>query len=311
MEIVRPLSPRKDIRAVRRLTRLLREHDFAVVHTHTTKGGLVGRLAALFAGTPVTIHTLHNFAFGPDTRRVFVWLNLAVEWLLGRMTTHTVAVSEGLGSMLRRYGIAAEPNLSVIHNGVPDVSPSPRAEAPREPVIVYHGRLAPAKGLETLLSAVSRLHKQGMTFDLRVFGEGEYENELRRLAVDMDLDEGIFRGFTEDVAGALADADVCVQPSDREGLSIALIEALRAERCAVTSDIEPNLEVIGSGGGALTFKRGDVDDLSKVLSAALLNSRLRRDIAVRGRSRYVDEFSEQMMNRRYLSVYRSLVPVVL
>jgi glycosyltransferase involved in cell wall biosynthesis len=117
----------------------------------------------------------------------------------------------------------------------------------------------------------------------------------------------VFRGFAPDVPSVLAEADVCVQPSLREGMSIALIETMRAGRCVVASDIPANLEALGVPPAGLTFRAGDAEDLSRALTEALSNTTRRQDLALAARARYELVFNERRMLTEYADLYAKLV----
>lgn len=305
--IERRIAPLRDARATMRLARLIRRERFDVVHTHTSKGGVIGRLAALSARTPVRVHTIHNFAFGESTVWPLRMLNLGIERMLGRATTAVTTVSEALGEQCSSSRIATG-RVTVIPNGVPDRRVEPRRGTRGRLRIVYHGRIATGKGIEELLAACATLRAEGFEFELALFGAGESQGALQSLAQEQGIDADVFKGFTVEIETVLRGADICVQPSHREGMSIALLEAMRAGRCVIASDIAPNLEVLGQPPAAVVFRCGSVEGLTESLRTALRSESVRRKTAVEARRRFEEHYRTETMNMRYLELYERLSP---
>jgi glycosyltransferase involved in cell wall biosynthesis len=175
------------------------------------------------------------------------------------------------------------------------------------PIVVCHGRLAPGKGVETLLAAAATVASTHGAIDLRLYGDGEMKEELMAAAEEFGWPTTIFRGFAPDIPSVLAEADICVQPSLREGMSIALIETMRAGRCVVASDIPANLEALGVPPVGFIFRAGDVADLSRALTEGLANAAQRQHLAMVARARYERLFDESRMLREYADLYATLV----
>jgi glycosyltransferase involved in cell wall biosynthesis/GNAT superfamily N-acetyltransferase len=302
LPIDRAIAPVRDAVAVARYASLMRTYRYDLVHTHTSKGGVIGRLAAALARVPCRIHTVHNFAFSADSSPLAVFLNRVVEYLLARVTTSMTTVSHAILDQCATWRLRPRDAVICIPNGIPDVEPL--AVIDKHPMlVVYHGRLAEGKGLQHLLLACRNIVSSGMPMELAIFGSGELAPDLERLATRFEFQTDIFRGFVDDLPTALAQADVCVQPSLREGMSVALLEAMRARRCIVASDIPANMEVLGSPAVGLTFAAGDPEALERTLRSAISDPDLRAKCSNSARRRFVAQFVDVDMVRGYRDLY--------
>ena len=306
VEIVRSPNLLKDVRATYGLIRHLRTEKYDIVHTHTSKGGVVGRVAAWVARVPVRVHTIHNFAWGDESSNFLRLSNVVLEWGLARLTTHLTVVSNVLYEKVVASRIARPSKVACIVNGVPDsrylggVAIEPQS-------ILFHGRLAAGKGIEDLIAAIERLKPSFPNLSLRLVGEGELRPWLAERLPSLGFGAGSLPGFVEDVDKLLMQADICVQPSYREGLSIALLESLRNGCCIVASDISANVEVLqGSPGGpdaGILFPVGNVAALADALVELLKDEARRASLRARARRRYESTYTEVEMQRKYLELY--------
>jgi glycosyltransferase involved in cell wall biosynthesis len=232
----------------RRLARIVHGRRPDLVHLHSSKAGLAGRLA--LRGRPPTVfqpHAWSFFALDGAARRVAVaWERFAARW-----TSAVVCVSEAEREVGVRAGIRA--NWRVIPNGVDldafgVVSDEERLAARNEldldprPVIVCIGRLSRQKGQDVLLDAWPRLRREAGA-QLVLVGGGPEEERLRRRAEDVR-----FAGPTADVRRWLAAADLVVAPSRWEALSYVVLEAVASGRPVVATDVPGMRELLGEGG---------------------------------------------------------------
>ncbi|MGH7804946.1 MAG: glycosyltransferase, partial [Candidatus Binatia bacterium] len=235
-ELVRTTTPFADVRCLARLVRLFRSRRYDVVHTHSTKAGLLGRLAARAVGAPVVIHTFHGFPFvidGSLRSRVFV----QVERLAGAVTDASICVAEALRREVESWRIPRRQKLVTIYSGI-DLGACRSRREPSEvrralgidpgvPVVGTVGHLRDAKSQEHLLEAAAILRREHPRLQLLVVGEGERRPFLVRRIRELAL-EGTARllGERNDVADLLGVFDVFAMCSLWEGVGRALTEAM-------------------------------------------------------------------------------------
>jgi glycosyltransferase involved in cell wall biosynthesis len=281
--IWRDIRPVRDLRGLLKLWSYLRAHHYDIVHTHTSKAGFTGRIAARLAGVPVVLHTLHGFAFHEETSwRKTVFYSL-LERIAGWFCDAIVTVSHYHRDWALRLHIASHRKLRAIPNGIGDerVFSNDAPETFRQRigvgqecfVVVTHGRLAADKGLEYLLAAVPRvIRRMNRPLKFVVVGDGPLRPDLLALCVQLGVsDSVVFDGFRSDVGNILAGADVIVLPTLREGLSISLLEAMAAGKAIIATNIGSNLEATVQGECALIVPTKDTDALADAIERLSLD----------------------------------------
>ncbi len=315
--IARRLNPLHDALAILRLYRHLRNHKYDIVHTHTSKAGVVGRVSARLARVPIVVHTMHGFAYHGGTPLPLKVAASVAEYIATKACDAIVTVGEYQARSLLETRVAPISKVHSIPNGVPD--PFKQKAKGHNAVragfglpetaflIVCHGRLAPLKGVEILLQSLSDIGREGYEISCLIVGEGPLREALEARAKDLGLspNAAIFTGFRDDIADILAAADLAVLPSLREGLSIALLEALSAGVPTVATQIPGNVEV-SEGGAAVLVPPGSPEALTGAIRDLMTSPRLRASLGRSGRARYAAKYSERTMVEGYLSLYESL-----
>ena len=274
---IRPLS---DARVVAALVRLIREFRPTIVHTHTAKAGVVGRVAALWAGVPILVHTFHGHVlrgyFGTAKTAVY----RAIERALALQTDRLIAVSEGVKKDLVEMKIAPAAKFQVIPLGLELERLSgelPRGALRREsnvaddaPLIGAVGRLVPIKALEDFLEAARRVVAARPAARFAIVGDGELRSALEAKAVALGLREKVFfHGWKKDMAEVLGDLDLVVNSSLNEGTPVALIEALAAGRPVVATRVGGTPDLLGDSERGLLAPPRDPEALAGAIEDSL------------------------------------------
>jgi glycosyltransferase involved in cell wall biosynthesis len=317
--IRRPVRPCFDLRGTMLLARELRQRSYDLVHTHTSKAGFVGRLAAHLAGIRNVVHTVHGFAFHEASCWATIRTYSSLERLAARWCDHIVTVSEFHRTWALQLGICHPSKITAIPNGIGEVgtgSARPAREVRAElgvpadaAIFLALGRLEKGKGLESLVRAVAQLRQRSPTpFVLAIAGDGAERSRLERLVTQLNLAADIrLLGFRDDVADLLAACDVIVLPSIREGMSISLLEAMSAAKPMIVSTIGSNREATMNGECAVLVSPNSVGGLSTAMADLLRSPSRGAAMAVRARARYVQCYTERRMTDSYLRVYEQVV----
>jgi glycosyltransferase involved in cell wall biosynthesis len=314
--IRRPIRPLWDLRGLIRLTRFLRSSRPDIVHTHTSKSGFIGRLAAHRAGVPVVMHTVHGFAFHEFSARRTELVYVALERRAARWCDRIITVSEHHRRVALDRGIGTPDQVIAIPNGL-----APDRCLPRNPptairaalgvgdsdfLLLGVGRLAEQKGFGYLLEALADLRDPAVRLILA--GTGPLEERLRRRAEELGLSERVrLLGFRDDIGDLLAACDLVTLPSLYEGLSIALLEAMAAARPVLTTAIPSNIEVTKNGEGAYLVAAHDAAALRDGIAALKVDPGLRAELARRGKAIFDADYTQDRMLAAYLAEYRSLL----
>ncbi|MGO4599397.1 glycosyltransferase family 4 protein [Terrabacter sp. 2RAF25] len=317
--IRRSIHPVRDLRGLLGLISLLRRHKYDMVHTHTSKAGIIGRVAARVAGVPFILHTMHGLAFHERSPK---WQVLAVgvaERFGAAFCDLVVSVSHSHGDLALRLRLVPEGKLVVIPNGIREALPvQPSAvnsvrkelsEGGMRTILLCHGRLATQKGIEYLLDALALLQSEGaLPRDVRlaVAGEGPLGQDLKVRAEQLGLCDSVwFLGFRTDIDALLDASDVVVLPSLREGLSIALMEAMARGCLVAVSDIPNNAELIKHGRNGLVYATADVRALARALKPLIDDPAAFGSLARQAKADVESTHSLRAMQEAYVDVYAS------
>jgi len=280
-ELVRDPHPLKDGLAILRLYALMRRGRFHIVHTHSTKAGLLGRIAARLARVPIAVHTphghpLHDF-LSPMWSEVLKW----VERWLSRWTHRIICLTEVERDDLLRFRIGTEDRLEVIHSGVDidrfrqaRITPATTRQAlglpPEGPLVGCVARLVQVKGINFLLEALPLVRAVIPHASAVLVGDGPFRAELERHASVLGVDGAVtFLGLRRDVAEIMPLFDVFVLPSLNEGMGRVAVEALATGRPVIGSRIDGLQRVIIDEETGLLVPPADPGALAKAIIRCL------------------------------------------
>jgi glycosyltransferase involved in cell wall biosynthesis len=315
--IRRKIRPLWDLAGLVRLWDFLRREHYAIVHTHTSKGGFVGRLAARLAGVPVIVHTAHGFAFHERSQP---WARLfysTLERIASRWCDRIISVSEFHRRWALELGICRPPKILAIPNGIaalasPGVVPADLREElgvrEDELLILSMARLAPDKGLEYLIEAAALLLRTERRFRIAIAGDGEVRAQLEELAFNLGVSDRVrLLGFREDVSDLLAACDLVVLPSLREGLSIALLEAMAAGKPIVATSIGSHRELASQAEIAQLVPPADAPALCEAILRLTRNPALMARFGAKAQVLFKSQYTEERMLNTYKQLYFDLL----
>ena len=313
----REVGPR-DAAALVRLWRLMRAQQPAIVHTHTSKAGFIGRLAARLAGVPVVIHQPHGHIFygyyGPRRTAFYV----ALERLTARWTDRIVTLTErGIDEHLAR-GIGERAQYRAVPSGVPTAEL--RAAAPtrgvararlRLPddafVVVGLGRFVPVKGFDVLITALPTLAAAVPSTCVLLVGDGPERVALEAQAGRLGVRDRLrFTGVTPDIAVCLAAADVLAAPSRNEGMGRALVEGMALGLPVVGSEVGGIPAVIADGETGWLVPPGDAAALAEALVELGRDAALCAKLGAAAAAR-AEAFSSRVAHAAMRAIYDELM----
>jgi glycosyltransferase involved in cell wall biosynthesis len=315
--LTREVSPAKDLRALWQVFRLIKRERVTLVHTHTSKAGFLGRLAAWLARVPVVVHTPHGHVFygyyGRRLTALFVGLERLAAWLTDRIV---VLTERGIEEHLAR-GIGRREQFRVIPSGVDlelirlsarsyEMARSQLGVDSETHLIVGLGRLEPVKGFQLLVKALPAILSGVPSARLLLVGEGSLRpalvNDARALGV---ADRLTFVGAQPEGAHFLAAADLVVVPSLNEGMGRVLVEAMALGRPVVATRVGGIPAVVVDGETGRLVAPDDPAALARAVNELLKDPGLRQRMGEAGRRR-AEQFSLTVMESRLLDLYRGL-----
>jgi glycosyltransferase involved in cell wall biosynthesis len=321
----RSILPGKDARTYRRLVGLLRELQPDVVHTHSSKAGIIGRWAARAAGsggpggTPKIIHTIHGLAFTASTHPSANALYKLLERRTAPITAKIVCVADAMRDQSLAAGVGRREQYVTVYSGMETASflspPVGRDEVRRqlglsdEQIAVGTiARLFELKGHDDLLDLAPRLCGNYPNLRFLWVGDGFLRAQFERRIEEMGLtDRFILTGLVPPARiPELAEAmDIVVHPSRREGLARALPQGSLAGKPVVTYDIDGAKEGVLDGRTGFVVPPFDQQRLAEALEKLLDNAPLRREMGFAGREFALGRFGADAMVEALEAVYRS------
>jgi glycosyltransferase involved in cell wall biosynthesis len=318
-ELVRPVHPWKDFIALGRLEKLLREQKPGIVHTHSGKAGILGRLAARRAGVPIIIHHIHGPSFGSFQGPLANLVFTAAEKRAARVTDHFFCSA---GAMARLYLAAGIGRTDMYTRIFSSFKLDPFLNAANDPalrrqlglaethfVIGKVGRLFKLKGHADLVSAFAKILPQVPHARLLLVGDGslrgEIENQVRALGLGGKV---VFTGLVPpgEVARYVGIMDCLAHLSYREALSRALPQALAAGKPVIAYDFDGADEICLENETGFLVRTGDIDTAADRLLRLARDPALRDKLGRHGRNFVAQNFSiEKMVDDQY-NIYLKL-----
>ncbi len=317
--LVRRLSFKNDLLAFISIYRLIKRIKPHIVHTHTSKAGLLGRLAAFLARVPVIIHTPHGHVFhsyyGSFMTRIFV----IAERALSHMTDKIAALTDRERDEHLEQGVASIEKYTIIHSGVMlqqimnmniDIETGKKEFGipQNSNVIGVVGRLVPIKGHKYLVSAAKRIIKE---FDNTVFvfvGDGYLETRLEKQAEALGVRKNIiFAGWRKDVIEVLDLFDILVLPSLNEGMGKVLIEGMALGKPIVASRVGGIIDLVKNGDNGILVSPRDSDALGEAILTLIRNKKLAQRLGEYGKANISPEYDTFVMVRQIEEMYENML----
>ncbi|MFI5349710.1 MAG: glycosyltransferase family 4 protein [Elusimicrobiota bacterium] len=313
--LVREVSPLRDILAALELWKIFQAERPQIVHTHSSKAGILGRIAAAMAGVPIIVHTYHGFGFHDRQNPIVKSVYVILERFCALFTTQLIYVSRSNAEYAERHGLG--PGV-IIRSGVRLSDFPAQVDAAKlkmsagigmhKPVVVSIGNLKPQKNAIDFVAAAAKVSAKFPDARFVFIGDGPQRRALEAKAFSLGLD-GIlmFLGWRRDGAQWLAASDVFAMTSLWEGLPRALVEALRTGLPAVCYATDGVVDVLRDGENGFVVPAGNVDALADRIARLLEDADLRRRLGAAAASSIGPEFDIGFMVRAQESLYESLL----
>jgi len=316
--LARSINPLNDLLAFFELRGMIRSQAPAIVHTHSSKAGILGRLAARSAGVPVIVHTFHGFGFHerqhPLKKRFFILL----ERFCALFSDALIFVSDANLEYARDYGLCEAADCSIIRSGIPlgnYPARQDRAAKRRELgvpgdalLIVSIANMKPQKNPAHFIAAAKRLIGTGRNAVFMLVGGGEGLEAARAGAKEAGLEQRLlFPGWRGDSAGILAAADIFALTSLWEGLPRSLVEAMRTGLPSICYKTDGVADLLYDGVNGYAVEPGNIDAFCLRLGELIDEPARRAEMAKAAADTDLAEFDIDHMVRQQEELYSELL----
>ena len=309
----RSVSVIKDLLAFTGLIREIKRFNPDVIHTHTAKAGVLGRIAGLIARPSAQrVHTYHGHLlhgyFGAGKTRVVILIEKILSWISHGL----ISIGTNVMKDLLKVGIGRPDKFHVIFPGLQDLDVIPKAQArkelglhPAKLYVVFVGRLTQIKRPDRLVEIATELKKDLPNAHLLVAGAGELFNVTKSEAESQELPM-TFYGWRNDIARILCASDIAVLCSDNEGIPLTLIQAAQAGLPIVSTDVGSVSDIVKHGISGTLAGRSSAE-LAQGLKVLIQDLSLRDSYGLAGKTRANKYFSSQSMVAAHEQLYRDLL----
>ena len=323
-QMVRRVSIARDILATLRLYFLIRNKGIDIIHTHTSKAGALGRMAAFLAKVPAIVHSPHGNIFEPKGNIPGVSDNpaaraffLFIERLLAKFTDKIIALSDNERRQYIALKIAQPDKFVTIYDGI-DYEKFLRGTTNLkkedfgfhgdDPVIGCIGRLDPEKGQVYLIQSAEALLKECPRLKFLIVGEGSCRSQLEAYAAELGIRDALrFLGLRKDVSQLLSVMDIFVLPSLYEGLGIAVLEAMARSLPVIASRVGGVPEIIDDGVTGILVAPEDSRAIAEAVRLLLGNREKAHTLGVNACERVNKNFGINLMVEKIEKLYNTLL----
>ncbi|MCP4837092.1 MAG: glycosyltransferase family 4 protein [Phycisphaera sp.] len=319
--LCRELAPRRDFTCRRDLAKVIRRWRPDVVHTHSSKAGILGRAAAWAAQVPAVVHTIHGLPFHPYQGSIRNRIYIQAERWAARRCHAIVTVADAMRDQALAVGIGRPNQYSTIRSGM-RVEPyleheesttdaRTRLGLPKDAFIVGTiARLAELKGHDDLLDGLGPLLQKDHKMHLLWVGDGYWAERLRRRTEELGLASQVhFSGLVDpgDIPSWIRTMDVVAHPSYREGLPRAVVQGMLSGRPVISYALDGAPEVCIDDVTGILVQPGDLVGLRTAVGRLREDSTLRHRLGDEGRRRCRTAFDWRTMVHELQSLYENLL----
>lgn len=303
------------------LYRIFKREKFDIVHTHTSKAGALGRLAAKLAGVKKTIYFSHGHIFYGYFSKFFSKIIILVERFLSLFTTKFIVLTELEKRDMIAYKVSGPEKIEIVNSGLElDIYKTVVMNAAQkkaqlgiekeELVVGMIGRLEPIKDPGCLVEAAQLIIEQCANLRFLIIGEGSLRQGLEKRCKELGIfHKFIFLGWREDVPEIIPVLDLLVLPSLNEAVGRVIVEAGACGVPTVATNVGGVPLVVQGNLTGMLFSAKDRQALAKAVIELLRNDQKRREMGTQAMQWVSDKFSAEVMVKRISDIYEGLINV--
>lgn len=299
-----------DFSWMKKLNRCIEDFHADILFTHGFNGAIMAMLEKVLCKTKAEIVLTYHGAYHAPTKskKLIEPIYNALTHLIYRKTAKiTICVADYSRKYLISKGVPQN-KLVTVHNGIPDITLNETSISMFHDVvnIITASRIDKVKGLPYMMDAVEMLKKEKLPFHYYMIGEGPELHNMKQLCKDKQLEDVIsFEGYQDNVPEWLDCADIFALPSLYEYHSIAVLEAMRAGKAIVATNVGGNGESIDNMVHGLLIEAENAMELAAALKKLITDKDMRQKLSHAARERFEHEFTEEAMKKNIIKVLKS------
>lgn len=303
--LTRSINLFNDFLAVKQCISLINIIKPDIIHTHSSKAGVVARIAGWMCKVP-TVFTAHGWGFTHGTPKLRRKIALVSEKLLAPLTAKIICVSESDRQLALKFAVGTQQSLVTIYNGVSDIRMSIADASAQPPRLIMVARFNEQKDQSTLLKSIAKL--KNLDFHVDFVGSGISMEECKALAQSLEITNKVyFLGDRTDVPNLLAQSQIFILSTHYEGFPISILEAMRAGLPVVATSVNGIPEQVERDKTGLLVPHEDVETLANALSKLIDSPQMRQQMGEAGRQKFVQEFIVERMVTEVQAVYEEIL----
>jgi glycosyltransferase involved in cell wall biosynthesis len=317
-DLVRQINPLKDIKALYSIYKIIKKEKPLIVHTHSSKAGILGRFAAKLCKIKNIVHTIHGFGFN-DTQNFFKKnLYIFLERVCAKFSKVLIPVSTENIKKGLKYKIAVKEKYRYIKLGI-DIDnfknfkgiPSLKQDLnllSSDILITTIGPFKPQKNLPDFIRIANNISKKHKNFKFVIVGDGILRQSFEKMIKEFGIEKNIFLlGWRRDISNILNSSDLFVMTSLWEGLPISTIEALSCGLVAVVNDVDGQREIIKDGINGFLIKPYDIKSMEEKILMLCNDKELKNKLSQSATKSIDETFSIDYMIKEHEKLYISLL----
>jgi glycosyltransferase involved in cell wall biosynthesis len=303
--LARNINLCQDLLSINKCTLLINKIKPDIIHAHSSKAGVVARIAGWTCNVPV-VFTAHGWGFSPGTPKARRLVALIAEKILSIITDKIICVSESDRQLSLNFGVSNKNILVTIHNGINNIPVTIANPAQQPPRLIMVARFNEQKDQTTLLKAIAQLANHSIHIDL--VGSGSSLEACKELAQSLGIaDQVSFLGDRTDVPSFLAQSQIFILSTHYEGLPISILEAMRAGLPIIATSVNGIPEEVVHGKTGLLVPRQDVQALADALDTLIQSPETRQRMGEAGRQKFLQEFTVERMINETKTIYEQVL----
>lgn len=332
----RSLNIFHDISSYFTLRKIIKEFRPDIVHTHASKSGAIGRLAAYSCKVPVILHTFHGHVFHSYFNKIVTKFFLIIERFLAKKSTKIIAISKSQREdLVNKYKISTQEKIVIIPNGIDHEIFSNHQESKRKKwrsqlnvlddktlLVGIVGRMAPIKNHKMFIHVIAELISRNKCDRVKfvIVGDGETRNEIQNLSTQLNIEFNylpdnkdilnsklIFTSWQTQMDEVYAGLDILCLTSLNEGVPISLLEAQASQKPIVSTNVGGVHDTVLENDSAFLTKTDDIIDFADKLEILINDSKKREEMGMKGFAFVKENYGKEMLSNKTLHLYNELV----